>query len=337
MLEKDKQKMNNEPDCEPTGIRKVKIFDAPENGENGESSESLVASVFDRIETECVKPRSKWYFVFKNELFWGTGLLCIIIGSISVAAGLFAVSYMEFDYYSVTHDSLISFLLDTLPLMWVACLIAFMVLGYVQIRHTRRGYKYSLIIIVGSTFALSIAGGTVLHAYGFGALLERAVGSSIPFHKSAFIDREQIWQKVERGVIAGEVIFIEHDNSSFVLKDLSGRSWLIESTDLLEMDIDILREEKMVRVIGLPTELHKDINAPNSMYACFILPWEMASSEKMALNNPELGSGIDLQNNNVLVNNPVINSERNIEDLRSNECKGVRPYQLMQKLRAEAK
>lgn len=306
----------------------VPVFDAPEGS-------SMVTDVFDRIETESVKPRSKWYFICKNEIFWGLGLFSIIIGSVSVAAGLFAVSYIELDFYTVTHDSLIGFLLDTLPLMWVICFLAFIVLGYVQIKNTRRGYKYSFVIVVGSTFIMSLVGGGVLHTYGFGALLEKAVENRIPFHNSAFVEREQIWLKAERGVIAGEVVYIERDNSSFVLKDWSGKPWLINSQDLMEMDMSILKENTMIRVIGLPAIVNEDSLLANSMHACFILPW--VDSHKVALNNSQIELDIDLNNINVPVDNTATNIERNIEDLRSNECKGVRPYQLIQRLRAEAK
>ncbi len=293
----------------------VPVFDAPEGS-------SMVAGVFERIETECIKPRSKWYFVFKNELFWGMGLLSILVGSVAVAASIFAFFYIEFDFYTVTHDSLMGFLLDTLPLMWVCCFLIFIVLGYVQIRNTKRGYRYPLIIIIGSTFVLSLIGGTVLHMYGFGALLERAVGNRIPFHNSVFIEREHIWQNATRGVIAGEVVYIERDNSSFVLKDLAGHSWLIEAKDLVDVDLAILQKNKVVRVIGLPATVSTDPNVTNTMHACFILPWD---------------NGIDLNKNDALVQNNINNGERNFEDPRSNECKGVGPYQLMQRLRAEAK
>lgn len=308
----------------------IPVFDAPEGS-------SMVAEIFTRIDDECVKPRSKWYFICKNELFWGLGLFSVIIGSISVAASIFAISYIELDYYTVTHDSLISFLIDTMPIMWVLCFIAFFALGYMQIRNTKKGYRYSFFLIVGCTFILSVAGGGVLHAYGFGALLEKTIENRIPFHESAPMGREQIWLKAERGVIAGKVVYIEQDNSSFVLEDWSGKVWLMNATDLMDMDIEILNENDFVRVIGLPTKLARDENARNSMHACFILPWNnLDQGEIGAMPSTQLANNIDFQNNYVPMNSDVIKSERNLEDLRSKECKGVRPYQLMQKLRAEA-
>lgn len=316
---------NNQYNAENKSTR---VFDLPEGS-------SIADDVLKQINDQCLKPRSKWYFICKNELFWALGLFSIIIGSVAVAAGLFAVSYVEVDYYTVTHDSLISFLLDTLPLMWLACLLAFILLGYVQIRHTKRGYKYSFVIVVGSTFALSLVGGVVLNNYGFGALLEKAVEGKIPFHNSAFREKEQMWQKAERGVIAGEVVFIENDNSSFVLKDWSGRLWLVNSIDLMEMDISILKENQKIKVIGLPTDMNPDINRAHSMHACFILPW--SPTQEVAINNINSQSAIDFQKNDGMMQNSQNFSERNNDVLRSKECKGVRPYQLIERLRAEAK
>lgn len=313
--------------------KKTPVFDAPEGS-------SMAAGILERIELEQVKPRSKWYFFIKNELFWGMGILSILVGSVSVAAGLFVFSYIEIDFYTVTHDSLIGFLIDTLPLMWFACFIVFIALGYVQIRQTSRGYRYSLIIIVGTTFALSVVGGTVLHLYGFGALLERAVGNDrIPFHSGAYVERENIWQNAARGVIAGEVTYIEVDESSFVLKDWSGQSWVIMAGDLMEEDRAILKENKIVRVIGLPID-PLDLNMttstpnilPNSMHACFILPWEVGIQTVMNKTENNFSMNTILEHAT-----SSLGSERNSPDLRSNECKGVRPYQLIQRLRAEAK
>ncbi len=326
---KNKMKENNPSYTYKT----VPVFDAPEGS-------SMVAGIFERIETECIKPRSKWYFIFKNELFWGMGLLSILIGSVAVAASLFAFSYIELDYYTVTHDSLMGFLLDTLPLMWVCCFLIFIILGYLQIRQTKRGYRYSLVIIMGGTLVLSLLGGTVLHFYGFGALLEKAVGNRIPFHNSAFMERENIWQNAARGVIAGEVISIESDNSAFILKDWTGRPWLIQANDLLPMDVTILKENKIVRVIGLPAIVNMEPGVTNSMHACFILPWEnnaKKSGQMEALHNTQSADVIDFNKKDVVAQNNINNSERNLSDSRSNECKGVGPYQLMQRLRAEAK
>lgn len=286
----------------------------------------MAGKILDRIECEKIKTRSKWYFVFKNDLFWGIGLLSVAIGSISIAASIFAFSYAEIDLYSATHDSLVAFLYDTLPIMWVLSLVIFIALGCYQIRNTRRGYRYSLVIIVGGSLVLSFGGGFTLHAMGFGELLEKAIGNHIPFHNSIDVDKRQIWVNAGRGVIAGEVVKVNTvsiSGNSFIIKDFSGRPWIVLSEELSPRDLSVITTEQTIKIVGLPAMVAMGDKATSTMFGCFVFAWEPGKTividQKVSANN----------NLNNL-------SERNSAGDRSSKCKDIRPYQLLQRLRAES-
>lgn len=254
--------------------------------------DSCVDSVLSKIEAQNLTPRSKWYFILKDELFWGIGAISVAIGSCSVAAALFALTHSDFGLREVTHDSFFEFAYDALPFMWILSLIIFMFVGYVQVKHTKRGYKYPIYIIIGGSLVLSIAGGIVLHQFGFGERFEREFGPYIPFHVQQDALRERMWLNSGRGVISGELVSVDLANQSFVIKDFSGRPWVIEAIDLNADDVQVLELADKVRVIGLPTiiatgtmgvpvgsfnqnnRLVADILATSTMHACIVMPWD---------------------------------------------------------------
>jgi len=329
---------------------------------------SIAQDILSRIEEERVKPISRWYFIFKNDAFWGLGLLCILIGSISIAVLLYAVSSAEFSYYYATHDSLLEFLYDALPVIWILLFAVFIIAGLVQIRATSRGYTYSLVVVIGGSLVLSVIGGTVLHYYGFGEAVERAIGPRIPFHQPIYLEKQVMWQNPERGIIAGTIIATSsidrrspsgigkndpgsHIDTqslrSFTIQDFSGNSWTVYSDTIDAKMYEMFENGQSVRIVGyIPADMDMaDMYAgiatgtakepTKTLYACLVLPWNSISLDYVvstgttteAVNQPARETDMQIGRTE---------SERNSLVDRISNCKAIKPYQLLQQLRAVA-
>lgn len=320
---------------------------------------SCTESVLDRIEKENVEPKPKWYFILKNEVFWGVGIVSIIIGSCSVAAVLFSVSNSDFDMYIATHDTFGGYLLDALPFMWLMNLAIFIALGYLQIKHTNNGYKYPVYIVIGGVLLITSVGGILLHMFEFGEYVEKRFGPYIPFHKLVHIERERLWSNSNRGVIAGRVSVITPGLKSFVIKDFRDKPWVIVGENLHAQDLKFLYLDNTVRIIGIPTDVDSKNLATSTLYGCVILPWQIQDSKTrdQALNNNQtfsnhtisvINSNFDkkhisqtmhfqIQSEKEKMNEEYqIQNERKKIEERISKCKDVRPYQLITKMRAEA-
>lgn len=319
---------------------------------------SCADSILHRIEEEKVAPRSRWYFVLKNEFFWGVGIVSVIVGSCSVAAALFALSNSDFDFYETTHGSMSSFLYDALPFMWLLSMAVFIGVGYLQFKHTSRGYRYPIYVIIGGAVVLTCVGGIALHTVGFGEQIERNVGPYMPFHKLPERQRQERWVNADRGVIAGAVVEIAPDHSSFVIKDFAGRPWIVSGQDLIDRDIELLKVDTLVRVIGLPTfvstsseVLSEFEKATSTIHACFVIPWDptapighppvVVSTSTFSPNgivSPPRDGGLPpgVQRPPLAVRPETDSDERKIVEGRITECKDVRPYRLIMRMRADA-
>lgn len=320
-------------------------------------------TVLETIQHENISPRPRWYFILKNEFFWGAGVISVMIGSCAVAAILFAMTQSDYDLYVATHDSFGGFLLDAFPYMWTLSLALLIMIGYVQVKYTTHGYKYPLYLIAGGIFVLTTIGGVTLHIFGFGAYIERTFGPYLPFYSTVQHDRERIWVNAGRGIIAGHIQSISPDMQSFVLTDFRGNPWIIQGQQLGDMDAQLMHLNNTVRIIGLPESVVISDSATSTMFGCAVLPWQKNSEYIRSHNvqdmnrtehdvSSELLATFDARFDHTQFVPEMrlrihTEEEKNMEELRAEHerkeinartttCKDVRPYQFIMQMRTEA-
>lgn len=273
----------------------------------------LSKKVFDRIEKDDIEPLSKFRLRLQNDGFWILWILSLLIGATAVAGTLFVFLHADWRFYNAIYDSFFSFLNDTLPYMWMLTLLVFLLLAYQNIRHTKYGYRYPLSAVIALSGVLSVVIGVCLYVFGLGQIIDQDVGGHIPLYTPTVTNQELKWNQPDRGLIAGTVTYISPDFSTFTVSAYDGKEWNVNGDDLLHIDHLILSEYTDVRIVGLPidpSDAQESASSTNEFHACLILPWMQK---------------VDQYEN-----------ERNIKKERSKECKGVRPYQLLQELQDEA-
>jgi hypothetical protein len=278
--------------------------------------ERFAKRVLERIERESLTPLPRSRFVLQNVALWVFGALSILFGAIAAAAALFALANEGWRYYVATHDNLLTFIIQTAPFLWLATLAVFILVGYEIFRRTRQGYRYPLFAIALGSIALALALGGALYAFGLGEVFEEGIGTYVPFYQPTIAAEEALWSEPQRGLLAGSVVSLAPDFSSFTLRAFDGSVWTIDGDDLRSFDEAALARGGLVRIVGVPyaaTSTATSTASTEPFHACFVFPWEVYGaypSDHDALPMPFLH----------------IESERNESVERSQECKGVRPY-----------
>lgn len=187
---------------------------------NGREQRGIASSVLSRIESEGVTPTPRSRFVLKEGAVWGAGTLSLFIGALGVASLIFTARNAEWEYYEATHDTLLTFAIEIAPYAWLVALVVFTVVAYEAIRHTKRGYRYPVLLLTLAVAGASVAGGGMVFVVGGGHFADRLAEYVPPYH-SLEERKLMVWDKPERGLIAGIVTEVAETGESFTLRSPS--------------------------------------------------------------------------------------------------------------------
>ena len=110
--------------------------------------EDLKSKVLELIERDKIKPKTKLYFSIKDKTLWSLMLISILICSAAFSVMIFSFTNSELEFYQMTHDNFMDFVLSIMPYLWIVVFVMFAIVGYENFKHTNKGYKYSFIVII---------------------------------------------------------------------------------------------------------------------------------------------------------------------------------------------
>lgn len=222
-------------------------------------------AVLNRLTRDSITPTPKMWFWCTECLVWVLWVTTVLLGAISMAIFCSALVTRSRDIFEATHDSAWQFLVTVIPFVWIGVFAAMTVLAVFYLRKTKRGYRYPVGQIVGSSLLFSIVGGAVLHFAGVGALADRMLGEQMPMYMSQEKMELKLWQAPEEGRLVG--ILTSNDENTTTLLDVTGASWTLNISELRQPDQDRLLSGEKVRLLGLPA------STTNEFYACGVFPW----------------------------------------------------------------
>lgn len=230
----------------------------------------LREAVISKITNEHIQPTGKWVFFCSNCVMWTLWLTTVVIGAVAFTETLYMSMHSGIEYYEATHASVADFIVDSLPFVWIIAFLGMVVLAYRNMRMTRRGYRYPLWQIVGSSLILSILGGVLLHAAGVGKLIDNVVGDVMPtMYTSAEVRQAYMWAHPEEGRLVG--VYTAHDDQHNWIRfsDSKEQEWLVATHELSAYDTKVLTSGERVRLLGVTGEA----TDYRTFYACAVLPW----------------------------------------------------------------
>jgi hypothetical protein len=209
--------------------------------ENNKQESSLVppsdfaGKLTAKIKEEHIKPRPRWYFLLQDYVVVIAGTLSLLVGAGAVAVMLYLFRNNDWDIRPELQPSLGKFLLLTLPYFWLIFLAVFVLILYYNVRHSRHGYRYPMMKIVGAAVAASIVLGGIFYAAGWGEKIDDTLGESAPFYEIMINRRLMIWHRPDEGFLTGLVVS-GNPGGDFNIIDPNGQEWLvIREEEELEM------------------------------------------------------------------------------------------------------
>ena len=234
-----------------------------------EQQKTLRSSVYDRIDCEKICPHSRLFFLTQEYFIWAVWISSILIGALAVAVSLFVLKYRQYAFYEATHENFFTFVIEALPYLWIIIFGLMAFVAVYNIRHTKKGYRYPLWQILGSSMVLSLAGGAALQTFGFGYSVDHLLGQQMRMYGSQEKLEEKLWQNPNEGRLIGHMLHQAMvPTSTVVFTDEAGGVWQVDVSELSIDERDLLEAEETVRLIGQISE--KDIKL---FHSCGAFPW----------------------------------------------------------------
>ena len=209
-------------------------------------SENLEQKIIDKIKTGSLSPKPRWHFLLKERLVWTIGALALLIGAAAVSVMLYLANNNDWLVYEKAGRNFGAWLLLSLPYFWLVFLALFLWLLSYNLKHTKKGYRYSISLIISIAIAASILLGVAFFALGLGAKIDDVLGRRAPLYDRLFNPHIDFWSQPEEGRLAGLVIALE-DEQHFILADRERGEWTVIHT---EDDSDLVIVGQPVRVVG---------------------------------------------------------------------------------------
>ena len=232
---------------------------------------SIKETILARLEREGITPRSRLYWLTHEYSLWGAWGLTVLLGALSLAVLSFSSVYMGYALYEATHENFLTFLVDSLPILWLVA-ASFMILASLfNIRHTKNGYKYPVILVVGSSLGFSILGGAVLHYLGTGYYLDRFLGEVSDTYQSRVEFEARLWQAPKFGRLVGHAAPPDAAGaiSGFVFYDIDERPWSMMDSELGERESELLHSGRKVKLLFATST----VAGEEALFACGVFPW----------------------------------------------------------------
>ena len=208
----------------------------------------LTDKITKKIKEEKIQPISKWKFLMKDYLIWTAFGISVIIGGLAFAVIIFLLTNNDWSIYRNLDKSFIEYTFLSLPYFWIMFLGIFSAVAYYNYKHTKSGYKYNPLLAILASIILSFILGSTLFYAGLGSKIEDAFVDKFPYYKNIMEKRMEIWNNSGQGLLAGTIEKV--NDSSFIIKDLSGKKWEVNIENAVVKKVMVIQEGAMVKIIG---------------------------------------------------------------------------------------
>lgn len=232
---------------------------------------STVDRLFERIDAEAITPTSKLSFMATEVAIWLVWVLTVIFGAMALAISGYVTMSAQYAIYEATHENFLTFMVAIMPYIWVGLFALMTYISVYEIKKTKRGYRYSTVMVLGSNVIFTIFGAMLLHCLGLGYTLDKKLGEQIGMYMSLEKRQEMMWQMPAAGRLIGVLEPVQTTAETAVpvlnFKDKAGVLWRLSVEELSEHELVLLNRALPVRLLGTTT-------SEFSFHACGVFPWE---------------------------------------------------------------
>ncbi len=209
----------------------------------------LSQNILSKIKKKNIKPSPRWKFLLKNYAWWFAGGLSVIAGGVGSSVIYYMLVNNDWDIYQYVDTSLVAFILVSAPYFWLVFFIIFIFLADYYLKHTKYGYRLSLIKVISWTMLASIILGFIFYNIGVAQFIDKELSQTVPIYNDLTHNRAKFWMQPEKGLLLGIILEIEN-NDNFVIRDLSNKIWQIKGDNLLVLGPVDFSVGAQIRLIG---------------------------------------------------------------------------------------
>ena len=217
---------------------------------------NLSSKVLEVIQEKKIKPKAKWKFTVRNVLIWVASILSLIISGLGLSIIIYYFKDNDWDLHRRLAGSLFNLIVQSAPYFWLVFLAVFILLIYRIFKQTKKGYKYTLILIVGISLVASILLGVLFNSVGFAQAIEDKVLEKVPMYRRFLDPRARFWDKAQQGFLGGMIKSV-NDQNIMRIWDLNKQEWEVFDGQLIKDQREMLVPGKYIKIIGQPLEGHR--------------------------------------------------------------------------------
>lgn len=226
----------------------------------------LIQKTLEKIKSENIRPQPCWRSSLMNYIFWGFFLMMVLLAAVSFSMAFHLTSNIDWDLYEYVKKNRVEFLFTMLPFFWIILLVIFSIISYINVRHTKLGYRYHPYKLFGTIVGISLGIGAIICITNATETINETLAHNIGRFPYVMVSKEQLWNQPHLGLLSGEIIFVQPEQVD--LMDFRGRQWLVITDDnTLIRSTVMIREKEKIRVIGIKED---DVR----FRARQIRPWE---------------------------------------------------------------
>jgi hypothetical protein len=212
--------------------------------------------IIEKIKQEKIIPESRLLLNWKSYLFWFVWIATLFLGAIFFS--FIILNLLDIHPAVIRQMGLgkIFFVLArTAPYIWILLALLAGVSGFLAIRKTKRGYRYSVLFVTSIGVLIISLLGAVIHM----AKINKHIGDRMfkggRMSRDIAFPMEKRWQNTRDGMLGGEIIAVQ--NNSFDLKGFDNEIWEVYYSDETEFKIKRIEEGLDVALIGEKIDKNK--------------------------------------------------------------------------------
>lgn len=235
--------------------------------------------IIDEIEKRKVVPIPRWHFILKRSVFWALALISVITGAISMATAIYV--FFDNDYIVdragieqlFEQRPLDEVIVQSIPYVWLFALLLFIVVAYYGFRHTRKGYRYPMVRVIGGSLLLSALLCGILDAFDIGKHVHRYLIDNVKGYGSLVYSNDALWAQQEKGLLGGKVVHYSARDSVAVIRDYRHHFWTVDISSARAHPGTTIAVGKYLKITGIKT-------GQSTFNALTIRPWVKKSHHR---------------------------------------------------------
>jgi len=232
----------------------------------------------EEIKKEKIKPIASWKFQVRDFFWWIAFSFSILAGGISISISIFLITELDWGMYQHLGHSFLETFLIMFPHFWFVFLSIFLFISYQNLRHTKKGYHYELILVTVVIVFVSIILSLLFSFTKIDQKLNQIFINKIPGYERIIHTKEHQWSQPEEGLFSGRIIKkeIKNNTTTLILENAKSGVWeiFVKKETLIRGRVKLVEGEQ-IKIIG------KQRNNQNEFEAKEIRPWERRGNHKI--------------------------------------------------------